>query len=117
MIVTPATSRPPGGSSLLVSATITATNPGGSLPTGTVTFTLDGTHGHPGGGGGLALHGHHRSAVTSRPGTHILKATYSGDTYYGTSTSRLVTLTVSKGATAVSISPSTLTPTAGGSMR
>jgi hypothetical protein len=114
--VTPATITPSGGSSLAVSATITVTSIGPTLPTGTVAYTLDGASvatsavvpGSPA-----------TSSVvlpSMTPGTHILQATYSGDTYYATSTAPGVTLTVSKSATSITIAPSTLTPTAGGSM-
>lgn len=116
MIVTPATVTPAGGSSLLVTATITATNPGATVPTGTVAFTLDGANV----GTQAVVAGYPSTATITipslTPGTHILEGTYSGDTYYGTSTSPAVTLTVSKGATTTVLTPSTITPTAGSSM-
>jgi hypothetical protein len=117
MSITPATTTPSGGSSLPVSATITATSPGTSPPTGTVTFTLDGT---AAGTSAVVPSSPSTSSIvlpSITPGTHILQATYSGDSYYASSTSQSVTLTVSKSPTSISISPSTLTPTAGGSMQ
>jgi subtilase family serine protease len=114
--ISPATLTPSGGSSLAVSATILATTPGTTLPTGTVTYTLDGAAVAT----AAVIPG---TPATSNvvlpsltPGTHILQATYSGDNYYATSTAPAVNLTVSKSATSITISPSTLTPTAGGSM-
>lgn len=114
--VSAATTTPAGGSSLAVSATIVASTPGTQLPTGSVNFLLDGTTvatsaivpGTPSTATGTI------PSIT--PGTHVLQAVYTGDTYYGTSTSQSVTLTVSKSPTTITISPSTLTPTAGGSM-
>jgi hypothetical protein len=116
MSITPSTTTPSGGSSLPVSATITATSPGSSPPTGTVTFTLDGV---AAGTSAVVPSSPSTSSIvlpSMTPGGHILQATYSGDSYYASSTSQSVTLTVSKSPTAISISPSTLTPTAGGSM-
>jgi subtilase family serine protease len=116
MSMVPATLTPSGGSSLAVSATITATNPGTSPPTGTVTYTLDGT---AVGSSAVVPSTPSTSSVVlpaMTPGSHILQATYSGDSYYSSSTAQASTLTVSKSPTAISISPSTLTPTAGGSM-
>jgi hypothetical protein len=116
MTVTPATTTPAGGSSLLVTATITATNPGSTVPTGTVAFTLDGATV----GTQAVVAGYPSTATITipsmTPGSHTLAATYSGDTYYATSTASSVTLTVSKGATTTVLTPSSLTPTAGSSM-
>ena len=118
MTITPATTTPAGGSSLSVSATITATSPGATLPTGTVAFLLDGASagivavvpGNPASASIVLL------STTITPGTHILQATYSGDSYYGTTTAPAVSLNVSKSPSAITLTPSTLTPTAGGSM-
>jgi len=116
MIVTPATTSPAGGSSLLVTATITATSPGSTVPTGTVAFTLDGATA----GTQAVVAGYPSTATITlpsmTPGTHVLAGVYSGDTYYGTSTAPSVTLTVSKGATTTVLTPSTIAPTAGSSM-
>ena len=114
--IVPATTTPPGGSSLLVTATITASTTGATLPTGTVTYTLDGASV---GTSAVVPGSPSTSTVTLpaiTPGTHILQATYSGDTYYGASTAPGVTITVSKSSTTTVLTPSTLTPTAGGSM-
>ena len=116
MIVTPATTTPAGGSSLVVTATITATSPGSTVPTGTVAYTLDGATV----GTSAVVPGYPSTSTITlpsiTPGTHTLQGTYSGDTYYATSTAAAVTITVSKGASATVLTPSTLTPTAGGSM-
>ena len=117
-IVTPATTTPSGGASLSVSATITPATTQSTLPSGTVNFTLDGTSvssvavvsGSP------ATASTTLTSTSLTPGTHALAAVYSGDTVYGASTSSAVTLTVSKSPTTTTIIPSTLTPTAGGSM-
>lgn len=114
--VSAATTTPAGGSSLGVSATISPATPGTTLPTGTVNFTIDGAtvvtsqvlSGTPATASGT---------IASVPaGTHVLQAVYSGDSYYGTATSQSLTLTASKSPTTITISPSTLTPAAGGSM-
>jgi len=118
MTITPATTTPAGGASLAVTATITATTPGTTLPTGSVTFSVDGVSagivgvvpGTPATAATVIL-----STIVT-PGTHILQATYSGDTYYSTATAPAVTITVAKSPSTISITPSTLTPTAGGSM-
>jgi hypothetical protein len=113
---TPATVTPTGGSSLLVSSTITATTPGTTLPTGTVTYSLDGASV----GIEAVVPGSPSTATITipaiAPGTHILQATYSGDSYYASSAAQAITLTVSKSPTTIVLIPSTLTPTAGGSM-
>jgi hypothetical protein len=46
-----------------------------------------------------------------------LQATYSGDSYYASSTSPSVTINVSKSPSSIVLIPSTLTPSAGGSMQ
>jgi len=116
--VTPATTTPAGGASMSVTASVTPTTTGTTLPTGTVSFTLDGTSvssvavtsGSPATASAVL------TSTNLTPGSHVLAAVYSGDTYYATSTSSSVTLTVSKSPTTSAIVPSTLTPTAGGSM-
>jgi hypothetical protein len=118
LVVTPATTAPAGGTALVVTATLTATTPGSSLPTGTVIFTLDGTSV----GTSAIVSGSPSTATVTLastaviPGVHVLAATYSGDSYYGASTAPPVTMNVTKGSTATTLTPSTLTPTAGGSM-
>jgi subtilase family serine protease len=118
LVVTPATITPPGGSALGVSATITPTMTGSTLPTGTVTFSLDGTPV----GVSAVVPGSPSTATATiagtsiTPGTHALTASYSGDSYYGASNAAAVTLAVAKGATTTVLTPSTTTPTAGGSM-
>ena len=117
MTIAPATTTVAGGSSLSVSAAVTATTPGTTLPTGSVNFTLDGVSA----GIVAVVPGTPSTAsivlAALIPGTHILQATYSGDSYYGSSTSPPVTITVSKSPSAIAIAPSTLTPSAGGSLQ
>lgn len=114
--ITPSSTSLTGGGVLSVSAIITATTLGTSYPSGTVTFTLDGSSA----GTAAVVPGVPSTASANlssiTPGTHILQATYSGDSYYANSTSTSFTITVSKSPTTISIIPSTLTPTAGGSM-
>lgn len=114
--VTPALTSLTGGGVLSVSASITATMLGTAYPSGTVTFTIDGSSV----GTAAVVPGVPSTAsanLTSiTPGTHVLAATYSGDSYYGSSTSSSTTITVSKSPSTITIIPSTLTPTAGGSM-
>jgi hypothetical protein len=116
IIVTPAAISLTGGGVLSVSASITATALGTSYPTGTVTFTIDGASA----GTAAVVPGVPATASANlasiTPGTHVLAATYSGDSYYGSSTSSSTTITVSKSPSTITIIPSTLTPTAGGSM-
>jgi subtilase family serine protease len=117
MTITPATTTPSGGSSLAVTAAITPAAAGTTLPTGTVTFSLDGA---AVGGSQAVVPGSPATASvvlpSMTPGTHILQAAYSGDTYYAASNSPAVTITVSKSPTSIVLTPSTLTPSAGGSM-
>jgi|GEM_PF-111397 len=117
-VMTPATTTPSGGASLAVSATITPSQTYSTLPSGTVSFTLDGTSvssvavisGSPASASATI------ASTSLTPGTHALAAVYSGDTVYATSTSSSTTLTIAKSATTTTVVPSTLTPTAGGSM-
>lgn len=114
--ITPAATSLTGGGVLSVSASITSTALGTSYPSGTVTFTIDGASA----GTAAVVPGVPSTASANltgiTPGTHVLAATYSGDSYYGSSTSSSTTITVSKSPSTITIIPSTLTPTAGGSM-
>lgn len=117
LVVTPATLTPTAGSSLQVSATITAASPGSTQPSGTVIFTVDGTSV----GTATVAPGSPSTAsvtiTTLTPGSHTLQATYSGDTYYNTSSAATVNLTVAKSPTTTVVIPATVTPTAGGSLQ
>ena len=102
--ITPATLTPIVGSSLLVSAYVTATNPGTTQPSGTVSFVLDGTTSE---GSAAVVAGYPSTASITltglTAGLHVLTATYSGDSYYSTSTAAGVTLTVGKGSTSTTL--------------
>ena len=118
-VISPATSSPASGSPLVVTGSITPTTVGPALPTGTFSVAEDGTA-----VGGTATVNPGNPATASVtvpaliPGTHVLQGTYSGDSYYATSTSfPPVTVTVAKSLTAISISPVTLTPTAGSTLQ
>jgi len=117
VVVTPATTTPTVGSSLLVSATITAASAGSTKPSGTVAFTLDGVSI----GTGAVTPGSPSTASVTitavTPGTHVLLATYSGDSFYNTSIAPAVNITVAKAPTTTVVTPATLTPTAGGSLQ
>ena len=115
--ITPATTSVKGGSPLQVNATVVPTTVGPSLPTGTVAFMLDGVTAGTAAlvAGSPANANITLSALT--PGTHLLQGVYSGDTYYATSTSPAITITVSKSATVTTLVPSSIAPTAGGSMQ
>jgi hypothetical protein len=116
VVITPATTTPAIGSSLLVSANITASSTGSTKPSGTVAFTLDGVSV----GTGPVTPGSPSTASVTigavTPGTHVLQATYSGDSYYNTSIAPAVNITVAKAPTTTVVTPATLTPTAGGSL-
>lgn len=73
------------GDNITLAATVTANAPGSGIPTGTVTFKEGSTVLGTGtlNGSGVATF----STIALYPGTHILTATYSGDTNYITSTS------------------------------
>jgi len=104
-VVTPATVTPVVGGSVLVTATVNATNYGSAQPSGTVTFLLDGATSV---GAGTVVAGFPSTATVTlsglTAGTHLLTATYSGDTYYSTSTSTGVYLTVARGSTTTTLS-------------
>jgi len=112
LTVVPSTTAPTGGSTITVTGTVTATNPGSSAPTGTLTVNLDGL---PQGNAKLATTGTTTSGsvsvVVPLAGSHTVQGVYSGDANYNNSTSPSVTITVAKGATvtAISATPSTLT--------
>jgi hypothetical protein len=118
LVVTPSTTAPSGGASLGVSATITPTQTYTTLPTGTVSFTLDGVSVSSAAvvSGSPASASATLTATSLTPGSHVLAGVYSGDTIYGTSTAASTTITVPKSPTTTTVNPSTLTPTAGGSM-
>jgi hypothetical protein len=110
-IVTTLPAAPTVGDSLLATASVTATNPGSSQPSGSVSFTLD---------RGVAsvqqlTPGSPSTATATVPlttaGTHTVVGTYGGDNFYATSTSQAVTFVVAKGATVTTVTatPSTLT--------
>jgi len=116
VLITPATVTPALGSSLVVSASVSASSLGSTQPSGTVTFTLDGTSV---GTGNLSPGSPSTTSVTITsigPGTHTLLGTYSGDSYYNNSVSTSVSITVGKSPTTLVLVPATLTPTAGTSL-
>ncbi len=111
-VVTSSNYSPSPGSSIQATATVTPSSLISTLPTGTVTFTFNGiVEGVQTLVSGTAVST--TFPVPSTPGAYLLQATYSGDTYYATSTSTLVSITVSKFPTTTVISPATGSPAAG----
>jgi hypothetical protein len=112
LVVSPSTTTPAAGSSIIVTGTVTSTNLGATPPTGSLTVNLDGI-----------AQGTQRFTTTGTAttasmtvtapsgGSHTIQGTYSGDINYNNSTSPSVTITVAKAATVTSIvaTPSTLT--------
>ena len=118
--VVPSTSTPAGGSTFTVSATITSLDAGtGAVPpSGTVDFRLDGVSQ----GTKQVITGTPSTASVSMTapytgGAHQIVGFYSGDNNYYNSTSTAVTITVSKSAPTVTLTPSTTTPLAGSSVQ
>ena len=87
------------GQSVTFTATVTATN--GGTPTGTVTFTADGTNVL----GAITLSGSSAAVSTSAltAGTHSIVASYGGDSNYLPSTSAPLTQTVQMASSTLSI--------------
>jgi subtilase family serine protease len=114
--LTPSTSTPTAGSPVTVTAAISPSTTGTTPPTGTITFTVDGTSA----GVQTVVSGSPSTASISlsslTSGAHIIVGTYSGDTNYAASTSPGITVTVGKSPTTTVVTPATLTPTAGGSL-
>jgi len=114
--LTPSTTTPLAGSSLQLTASINPPGTGGTPPSGTVTFTLDGASV----GTATITTGSPSTAVLTitapAVGGHTLAAIYSGDTNYTTVTSPSVTITIAKVATTLAIAPTTTTPLGGSSL-
>lgn len=99
------------GANIIYTATVTGTSKG-AVPTGTVTFTLDGTAQTPVpvGRDGTASY----TASFAAVGTHAITAAYSGDANFGSSTSSTLTQTVNSAAAATVTLRSSLNPSAVG---
>lgn len=105
---TPATGNPQYGQSIVFTATVTPSSQGPSSVTGTVTFSIDGVSQAP---AALTLNGSGNGIATlTLPiltvGTHTLLVAYSGDDFYGTSSSAGYTLTVTRSQSAVALAAS-----------
>jgi len=95
---TPATGNSVYGQAVTVTATVAPTS-GSGTPTGSVTFTLDGTTGPTVSlSGGTAAY----SPTGLVAGTHTITANYSGDVNYAVSTSTTFTLTIAQAVLNVS---------------
>jgi hypothetical protein len=90
------------GQSVTVTATVSPTS-GSGTPTGSVTFTVDGSPQAP-----VALSGGKAALVTSSlvPGSHSITASYSGDTNYTGSSSSTLTQSVNKANTTTTLTGS-----------
>ncbi len=79
------------GQSATFTATVGVTSPGAGTPTGTVTFTIDGTAGAP-----VSVSGGQASTTLAltAAGPHTVTATYNGDSDFQGSTSSALTQTV-----------------------
>jgi subtilase family serine protease len=114
--ITPASTSVLTGNSLAVQAVITASIPGSVSPTGTVTFNVDG---NSQGTGTLVAGSTSATATTSvnltglTVGTHTLQGYYAGDKNYNNAYSPSVGITVTKGATTITLVASQSNPTAG----
>jgi len=114
LLLSPSTTTPTAGASMLLTATVSATIAGSAVPTGVVTFTLDGTiqGTAPVVSGSTA----NLTIVAPATGSHTLQATYSGDSNYASSSSPVVSITVAKTTTTVVVTPATTTPAVGSSL-
>jgi subtilase family serine protease len=111
LALTPATTTPLGGSSLLVTASISITGTSAATPTGAVTITMDGvTQGTP-----TVMSGTTATLAITVPasGSHTLQASYAGDANFLSSTSPSVNITVAKTPTTTVASVATTSPSAG----
>jgi streptogramin lyase len=91
------------GQVVTFTSTVASTTPGGPTPTGTVTFTVDGTAGPA-----LPLSNGQASISTSTlgAGNHTVTAAYSGDATFNPSAPASFTQTVNKLATTVTVTSS-----------
>lgn len=115
--VTFSPSTPVFGQSVTLTATVAPVSPGAGVPTGTVTFFLNGTTSL--GPGTLNVSGIATLAVSTLPvsTTNAITATYGGDDNFATSTSSpAVTVPVVAASTTTTLTASTSTAVAGQSV-
>ena len=95
------------GQSVVFTATLAVASPGAGTPTGSITF-MDGTTAI---GTGTVSEGVATLTTNALPvASNSLKAVYSGDTNFTTSTSGFVTQTVTKSATTTTLTKNTTAP-------
>ena len=103
--VTAATPNPSvSGQNVTFTAQVAAPGAGGAVPTGTVTFTVDGTPQSP-----VALNSAGKASLkvsTLMAGVHSVVAVYSGDANYAAANSPALTQTVNQAATTVTLTSS-----------
>jgi subtilase family serine protease len=124
LTVTPSTTTAAPGQSISAVVTLTVGTPAAGTvnPAGVVTLNVDG--GQQSYTAALSTTGGVTTAsfasvlmpASSTLSTHTLQAVYATSTNYSGSTSPQVTITMAKSATATTVIPPTLTPTAGGSI-
>lgn len=101
LAVTAPTTTPAYGQSVTITATITSTNGGGSSPTGTISFLLDG---NPTGALIQVVNGQASVPLNNLSGgSHSVGATYSGDDNFAASAGTPIQFTVSKSTSATSL--------------
>src|SRR5439155_26291299 len=91
------------GQSAIFAATVSAVSPGAGTPTGTVTFSVDGT---PLETNTLAAGVVRYTNTTFSVGSHLITAAYNGDGSFNTSTSSTLTQTVAKASTTNTVTSS-----------
>jgi VCBS repeat-containing protein len=115
-VIAPATSSPTYLSSLAVTLTVAPTGAAASTkPSGTVTLYLDGNSISSGQltAGSPSATKVTIPAASLTVGTHVLTATYNGDTYYSTSTATAISVTVAKLPTTSAVTYSPTSPSIG----
>jgi subtilase family serine protease len=123
LAVVPSTYSPAPGATITVTVTLTVGGPpaGSIAPAGVVTLNLDGL---PTSAAQLVTASGATTATfslvvpaVSTLQSHTLQAVYAGTPYYSGSTSPQITFTVIKGSTSTVVTPATLTPAAGSSLK
>ncbi len=103
---------------ITLSSTVASTT-GGATPTGTVTFA-DATTGTTLGGAAATVGPNGVASVTITGGLanggNSIKAVYSGDATYAPANSQVLVVTAEPSTTSLVVTPSTLTPSAGGTI-
>jgi subtilase family serine protease len=97
--------------SVTVTATVTPNTASSTAPTGTVTFFMDGTAQTPADLATASPYTATYKTSFASAGTHVITATYSGDSNYSASSSSSVTVTVAASGTAATTTTVAANPT------